>query len=70
MINLILCGGCGTRLWPVSRTLMPKQFAKLFDGFSLFQGTVVSNSIACESQYVISNAEQYFLAKDQLSELS
>ena len=55
MINLILCGGCGTRLWPVSRTLMPKQFAKLFDGFSLFQGTVVSNSIACESQYVISS---------------
>lgn len=70
MINLILCGGCGTRLWPVSRSLMPKQFAKLFDGFSLFQGTVVSNSIACESQYVISNADQYFLAKDQLSELS
>ncbi len=70
MINLILCGGCGTRLWPVSRTLMPKQFAKLFDGSSLFQGTVVTNSVACESQYVISNAEQYFLAKDQLSELS
>ena len=70
MINLILCGGCGTRLWPVSRTLMPKQFAKLFDGSSLFQGTVVTNSVACESQYAISNAEQYFLAKDQLSELS
>ncbi|MBP5246515.1 MAG: mannose-1-phosphate guanylyltransferase/mannose-6-phosphate isomerase [Fibrobacter sp.] len=70
MINLILCGGCGTRLWPVSRTLMPKQFAKLFDGSSLFQGMVVTNSVACESQYVISNAEQYFLAKDQLSELT
>lgn len=70
MINLILCGGCGTRLWPVSRTLMPKQFAKLFDGSSLFQGTVLTNSVACESQYVISNAEQYFLAKDQLSELA
>lgn len=70
MINLILCGGCGTRLWPVSRTLMPKQFAKLFDGNSLFQGTVRTNSVACESQYVISNAEQYFLAKDQLSEIS
>lgn len=70
MINLILCGGCGTRLWPVSRTLMPKQFAKLFDDTSLFQGTVVTNSVACESQYIISNAEQYFLAKDQLSELS
>lgn len=70
MINLILCGGCGTRLWPVSRTLMPKQFAKLFNGSSLFQGTVLANSVACKSQYVISNAEQYFLAKDQLSEIS
>ena len=66
MINLILCGGCGSRLWPISRTLMPKQFARLFDGASLFQRTVETNSIACESQFVISNAEQYFLAKDQL----
>lgn len=69
MINLILCGGCGTRLWPVSRTLMPKQFAKLFDGSSLFQGTVRTNSAACDAQFVISNVEQYFLAKDQLSEI-
>ena len=66
MINLILCGGCGSRLWPISRTLMPKQFARLFDGASLFQRTVETNSIACESQFVISNVEQYFLAKDQL----
>lgn len=66
MINLILCGGCGSRLWPISRTLMPKQFARLFEGSSLFQRTVETNSIACESQFVISNAEQYFLAKDQL----
>ncbi|WP_223111608.1 sugar phosphate nucleotidyltransferase [Thiospirochaeta perfilievii] len=26
MKNLILCGGIGSRLWPLSRTLMPKQF--------------------------------------------
>lgn len=69
MINLILCGGCGSRLWPVSRTLMPKQFARLFEGSSLFQRTVQTNSIACASQYVISNAEQYFLAKDQLADI-
>ena len=36
MTNIILCGGSGTRLWPISRTLMPKQFVKLFDDKSLF----------------------------------
>lgn len=39
MTNIILCGGNGTRLWPISRTLMPKQFVKLFDDKSLFQLT-------------------------------
>ena len=68
MINLILCGGNGTRLWPISRSLMPKQFARLFDGASLFQRTVTTNARVCDEQYVISNAEQYFLAKDQLED--
>ena len=31
MTNIILCGGNGTRLWPISRTLMPKQFVKLIE---------------------------------------
>nr|WP_024789649.1 sugar phosphate nucleotidyltransferase [Lebetimonas sp. JH292] len=39
MKNIILCGGSGTRLWPLSRKLMPKQFIKLFDNKSLFQLT-------------------------------
>lgn len=69
MTNIILCGGSGTRLWPISRTLMPKQFVKLFDDKSLFQFTVERNSEICESQLVVSNTEQYFLALDQLEEL-
>ena len=69
MINLILCGGSGTRLWPISRSLMPKQFARLFEGTSLFQRTVKTNSRICSAQYIVSNAEQYFLAKDQLEEV-
>ncbi len=74
MTNIILCGGNGTRLWPISRTLMPKQFVKLFltengDNKSLFQMTVQRNSKVCDSQLIVSNAEQYFLAKDQLEEL-
>lgn len=69
MINLILCGGSGTRLWPISRTLMPKQFVKLFNNQSLFQLTVQRNRIICSEQMIISNSEQYFLALDQLEEI-
>jgi len=69
VINLILCGGSGTRLWPLSRTLMPKQFVKLFDSKSLFQLTVERNSTLCDEQFIVSNSEQYFLAYDQLEEL-
>lgn len=69
MTNLILCGGSGTRLWPLSRTLMPKQFVKLFDHKSLFQLTIERNSTLCNEQLIVSNSEQYFLALDQLEEL-
>jgi len=69
MTNIILCGGSGTRLWPISRTLMPKQFVKMFDDKSLFQLTVERNSKVCNAQMIVSNAEQYFLALDQLEEL-
>jgi mannose-1-phosphate guanylyltransferase len=70
MTNIILCGGNGTRLWPISRTLMPKQFVKLFENKSLFQLTVERNSKLCSSQFIVSNADQYFLASDQLEELN
>lgn len=69
MTNMILCGGSGTRLWPISRKLMPKQFVKLFAGESLFQKTVVRNQITCKNHLIISNQDQYFLAVDQLEEV-
>jgi len=69
MTNIILCGGNGTRLWPISRSLMPKQFVKLFDDKSLFQLTVDRNAKVCKNEFIISNTEQYFLALDQLEEL-
>lgn len=70
MTNIILCGGNGTRLWPISRTLMPKQFVKLFDAQSLFQLTVERNQSICDKQFIVSNTEQYFLAVNQLEELN
>lgn len=69
MTNIILCGGSGTRLWPISRTLMPKQFVKLFDGKSLFQFTVERNRLLCDTQMIVSSTDQYFLALDQLEDL-
>jgi mannose-1-phosphate guanylyltransferase len=48
---------------------MPKQFVKLFDNKSLFQLTIERNSKVCDSQFIVSNSEQYFLALDQLEEL-
>jgi len=70
MINIILCGGSGTRLWPISRTLMPKQFVQLFDSKSLFQLTLERNKRYCKKQFIVSNAEQYFLAIDQIEDMS
>ena len=69
MTNIILCGGSGTRLWPISRTLMPKQFVKLFNDKSLFQLTALRNAQLCDAQFIVSNTQQYFLALDQLEEL-
>ncbi len=69
MINIVLSGGSGTRLWPISRTLMPKQFVKLFDGESLFQKTLKRNATITKSQIIVSNEQHYFLAADQISEI-
>jgi len=49
---------------------MPKQFVKLFDNQSLFQLTIKRNSQLCDEQFIVSNSEQYFLALDQLEELT
>jgi mannose-1-phosphate guanylyltransferase len=70
MINIILCGGSGTRLWPLSRTMLPKQFVRFFDGYSLFQNTVIRNQPVCTSSFIVSNQKQYFLAVDQLGQIS
>ena len=69
MVNVVLCGGNGTRLWPVSRENLPKQFLKIFDNESLYQMTLKRNSGICDEVCIISNANQFFLALDQFEEL-
>ena len=41
IIPLIMCGGAGTRLWPASREVHPKQFLPLFGARSTFQETLL-----------------------------
>lgn len=67
---VILCGGSGTRLWPISRTLFPKQFVKLFEDASLFQHTLKRNNLKDATFSIIINQEQYFLGLDQWNELN
>lgn len=67
---VILCGGSGTRLWPISRTLYPKQFVKLFENESLFQKTVKRNAKLADSFSVVINQEQYFMGLDQIEDLN
>lgn len=70
MTNLILCGGSGTRLWPISRTLFPKQFVKLFNNKSLFQLTIDRNLSICTKSIISTSVDHYFLASDQMDEIS
>lgn len=66
---VVLCGGSGTRLWPVSRTLYPKQFVKLFQNESLFQKTILRNQKLSSSFSIVINQEQYFMGLDQFDDL-
>jgi mannose-1-phosphate guanylyltransferase len=66
MTNLILCGGAGTRLWPLSRNSRPKQFYPLFGGKSIFQETVERNRVVADRFWVAANRVQMELARDQL----
>lgn len=65
---VILCGGSGTRLWPISRTLYPKQFVKLFGEHSLYQKTILRNASLASGLIVVINQDQYFMGLDQADE--
>jgi len=76
LIPVILCGGSGTRLWPLSRESYPKQFLALYgDGRTMLQHTAVrlkgmSAQVPVSNRpIVVCNAEHRFLTAQQLSEL-
>lgn len=72
LIPVILCGGVGSRLWPVSRESHPKPFIRLSDGQSLLQKTFLR--AAClpgvEELLVATNRELYFKTEDEFREIN
>ncbi len=75
IVPVILCGGSGTRLWPLSRTGFPKQFLVLSGNSSLFQQAferlqgLASPEFSITKNLIVTNEEHRFLALDQLYEL-
>src|SRR5437762_7513332 len=71
IIPLIMCGGAGTRLWPASREVRPKQFLSLFGTRSTFQDTIarVSDPSLFEQPIIITNAAYRFMVLEQLAEI-
>ncbi len=72
---VILCGGSGTRLWPLSRTAFPKQFLVLSGKTTLFQQAVErlqslkNPSVTLNDTLIVTNEEHRFLVLDQLREM-
>ena len=75
LVPVILCGGSGTRLWPLSRSGFPKQFLALSGDFSLFQQAVKridglsATDLELRPPLVVTNEAHRFLALEQLREI-
>lgn len=68
---VILAGGSGTRLWPLSRQLNPKQFLKLLGDRTMFQQTLQRlEGLPCTAPIVVCSEEHRFLAAEQLREIA
>src|SRR5690606_8147834 len=65
-INVILSGGVGSRLWPLSRKSKPKQYLELFDGQSLFELTVKRSRAVCDQTLIVGGKDNYQLSRDHL----
>ncbi len=71
IIPVIMAGGSGSRLWPLSRVLYPKQFLCLQGAMTMLQTTINRlNGMECENPVVICNEEHRFIVAEQLRELN
>jgi len=65
---VVLCGGNGTRLWPLSRKKLPKQFLTLVNDKTMFQNTILRFQTLNVNKYVIiCNKEHQFIVEEQIN---
>ncbi len=64
--HVILTGGVGSRLWPLSRKSQPKQYLPLFEGKSLFEMTAERNSLIAEKLIVVGSRDNCHLSREIL----
>ncbi|WP_374174045.1 mannose-1-phosphate guanylyltransferase [Flavobacterium tructae] len=62
IIHVILTGGIGSRLWPLSRKSQPKQYLEMFEGKSLFELTVDRNNHLADKVMVVGNVDNHSLS--------
>ncbi len=71
VIPIVMAGGSGTRLWPLSRGLFPKQFLTLQGKFTMLQNTILRiDELDCGTPLVISNETHRFVVAEQLRQLN
>ena len=71
VIPVVMAGGSGTRLWPLSRGLFPKQFLTLQGQFTMLQNTILRiDELDCGIPLVISNEAHRFVVAEQLRQLN
>ena len=67
---VLLCGGVGSRLWPVSRELHPKQFLPLVGELSMLQATLArTDGLTAAPPVVVCNEEHRFMVAEQLRQV-
>jgi mannose-1-phosphate guanylyltransferase len=64
--HVILTGGVGSRLWPLSRKSQPKQYLDIFEGKSLFEMTVERNRTLVDQVMVVGNIDNHHLSRQVL----
>ncbi len=63
LTHVILTGGVGSRLWPLSRKSQPKQYLELFDNTSLFEMALERNATLTDKVMVVGNIDNCQLSR-------